>query len=151
MAWVAQAKAQRIIGEELRRLGWQEADFGLTPEARPRQALSRYPTNDYRLSRPFIRARPLDGDFPWGVAPGCIPCAFQAQLLYLLLFLFLFLYLCLYLFLFWFLLRCDPRCDPINPLINYSSINSAEALHLAQRAARHLRGLRFPPGPQVLR
>jgi len=29
---VAQAKAERIVGEELRRLGWQQADLGWRPK-----------------------------------------------------------------------------------------------------------------------
>jgi len=34
---VAQAKAERIVGEELRRLGWRQADLGGRPKRDPRK------------------------------------------------------------------------------------------------------------------
>ena len=42
---------------------------------------------------------------------------------------------------------CDLRAGR-NVVLH--SVNSEEALHSAQRAVRHLRGLDFPPNPQVL-
>lgn len=53
---VAQAKGERIIGEELRRLGWQEANLAARRKRDP---------NKLAIARPLVESKPPP--------PGCSP------------------------------------------------------------------------------
>ena len=54
----AEAKAERIIGEELKRLGWSEADLSQQPKSAPAKlALAARLRRETTLTLPWLAAR----------------------------------------------------------------------------------------------